>query len=87
MGFTLNLLAPGGSHWLVNIGSANGLVLSGNKPLPEPVLTQIYVSYGATSLQCVNASVIFINTLSNGLLCVSTHYALPKPVLNNILEP
>ena len=27
-------------HWsLVNIGSRNGLVPSGNKPLPEPVLT------------------------------------------------
>ena len=27
-------------HWsLVNIGSGNGLVPSGNKPLPEPVLT------------------------------------------------
>ena len=36
------------SHWtelmLVNIGSGNGLVLSGNKPLPEPMLTQIYVA-------------------------------------------
>ena len=29
-------------HWsLVNIGSGNGLVPSGNKPLPEPMLTQI----------------------------------------------
>ena len=27
----------------VNIGSGNGLVPSGNKPLPEPMLTQIYV--------------------------------------------
>ena len=26
----------------VNIGSGNGLVLSGNKPLPEPMLTQIF---------------------------------------------
>ena len=29
--------------WSVNIGSGNGLVPSGNKPLPEPMLTQIYV--------------------------------------------
>ena len=29
---------------MINIGSGNGLVLSGNKPLPEPVLTQIYVA-------------------------------------------
>ena len=27
--------------WSVNIGTGNGLVLSGNKPLPEPMLTQI----------------------------------------------
>ena len=26
------------------IGSGNGLVLSGNKPLPEPMLTQIFVA-------------------------------------------
>ena len=29
-------------HWsLINIGSGNSLVLSGNKPLPEPMLTHI----------------------------------------------
>ena len=27
-----------------NIGSGNGLVPSGIKPLPEPMLTQIYVA-------------------------------------------
>ena len=31
-----------GLHWwAVSIGSGNGLVPSGNKPLPEPMLTQI----------------------------------------------
>ena len=30
--------------WEVNIGSGNGLVPSGNKPLPKPMLTQIYVA-------------------------------------------
>ena len=29
------------NSWSVNIGSGNGLVLSGSKPLPEPMLTQI----------------------------------------------
>ena len=29
--------------WSVNIGSGNDLVPSGNKPLPEPMLIQIYV--------------------------------------------
>ena len=28
----------------INIGSGNGLVPSGNKPLPEPVLSQMYVT-------------------------------------------
>ena len=28
--------------WDINIGPGNGLVPSGNKPLPEPMLTQIY---------------------------------------------
>ena len=28
----------------VNISSGNGLVVSGNKPLPEPLLTQIYAA-------------------------------------------
>ena len=30
--------------WWVNIGSGNGLVLSGTKPLPDPMLTQFYVT-------------------------------------------
>ena len=30
--------------WLVNTGSGKGLVPSGTKPLPEPVLTQLHVS-------------------------------------------
>ena len=29
----------------INIGSDNGLVPSGNKPLPEPVLTKIFVIF------------------------------------------
>ena len=36
----LNVTGP--YWWLVNIGSGNGLVPSGNKPLPESLLTQIY---------------------------------------------
>ena len=32
----------------VNIGSDNGLVPSGNKPLPEPVLTKISRRYMAS---------------------------------------
>ena len=39
----------------VNIGSGNGLVPSGKKPLPEPILTQIYVPYGIIRPQYVNS--------------------------------
>ena len=39
---TLQWMSLTGLHWWsVNIGSGNGLVPSGNKPLPEPVLTKI----------------------------------------------
>ena len=38
----VNATRPHG--WLVNIVSGNGLVLSGNKPLPEWLLTQIYIT-------------------------------------------
>ena len=36
--------------WSVNLGSGNGLVPSGNKPLPEPMLTQITVTIGHNEL-------------------------------------
>ena len=38
-----NMNVTGLHWWSVNIGSGNGLVPSGNKPVPEPMLTQIYV--------------------------------------------
>ena len=41
-------------YWEVNIGSGNGLVLSGTKPLLEPMLTQTYVPYDITRPQLVN---------------------------------
>ena len=39
-----NVDVTGLHSWSVNIGSGNGLVPSGNKPLPEPMLTQISVT-------------------------------------------
>ena len=39
-----NMHVTGLHWWSVNMGSGNGLVPSGNKPLPEPMLTQIYVA-------------------------------------------
>ena len=40
------LYVNGSASWQmsVRIGLGNGLVLSGNKPLPEPMLTEIYVA-------------------------------------------
>ena len=38
------LIVTGLHWWWVNTGSGNGLVLSGNKPLLEPMLTQISVA-------------------------------------------
>ena len=39
-----NMHVTGLHWWSVKIGSGNGLVPSGNKPLPERMLTQIYVA-------------------------------------------
>ena len=38
----LNATEP--AWWLVKIGSGNGLVPSGTKPLPGPMLTKIYAA-------------------------------------------
>ena len=52
-----NMNVTGLHWWSVNIGSGNGLVPSGNKPLPEPVLIQIscrhMVSIGHNELSCI----------------------------------
>ena len=40
--------------WWVSIGSSNALVLSGNKPLPEPMLAYICVNIHITRPQLVN---------------------------------
>ena len=54
--------ATGPSWWWVNIGSTNGLVPSGNKPLPEPMLTQIYAANGVTRPQWVEISLAHLNS-------------------------
>ena len=38
----MNITGP--YWWKVNIGLGNALVTSGNKPLPQPMLTQIYAA-------------------------------------------
>ena len=42
--FSLSLNGTGPYWPQVNIGSGNGLLPSGNKPLPEPMLTKYYVA-------------------------------------------
>ena len=37
------------------MGSGNGLVPSGNKPLPEPMLSSMTLNGGITKDNCVNA--------------------------------
>ena len=37
-------IALGFVRWEINIGLGNGLVPSSNKPVPESMLTQIYVA-------------------------------------------
>ena len=44
--------------WYINIGSGNSLVPSGNKPLPEPMLTQIRVANVITRPQWVNQTLL-----------------------------
>ena len=39
--------------WWANIGSGHGLVPSGNKPLPEPMLNELYMPYGVTRPQLI----------------------------------
>ena len=36
--------------WSVNTDSGNGLVPSGTKPLPEPMLTKFYDGYHKTTM-------------------------------------
>ena len=67
----VKLLSDG---WQVDIGSGNGLVPSGNKPLPEPMLTKIYVPHmvwlghnGLISSACIHNS-----------WCQGTHFCISK---------
>ena len=50
-------------HWLVNIAFGNGLVPSGNKPLPKLLLTKISDAICVTRPQWVNMADILKNDL------------------------
>ena len=65
--FQMNCLQrnAAGPHWLpVNIGSGDGLLLSGNKPLHEPCWIRTVMPYGVTSSRWIN-SVMSISALWN----------------------
>ena len=58
-------------YWHCNIGSGNSLLLSGKKPLPEPVLTQIFVNVCVARAKWVNpfeTDTVNIGSGKNGLL-------------------
>ena len=65
----------------INIGSGNGLVPSGNKPLPEPMLTQIFIAICITRPQWVNDQVEVLYLPSFLFETVSPH-TQPFPVLS-----
>ena len=55
-------------QWEVNIGSGNGLVPSGNKPLHEPLLTQIYAVEMLFTYVMRQISIHDYNKVSSGVL-------------------
>ena len=83
-----------GPYWYVNIGSGNGLMSSGNKPLPQPMLTQIVnimMSLGHNELICSPRpwghkplqAVGFWHTITRTRWLVSTHISQPN---NNVCK-
>ena len=77
-----NMNVSGLHLWSVNIGSGNGLVPSGNKPLLEPILTQIcrhMASLGYNELihWDLNKSLSFLQIkFSNAFPCEKTYLYL-----------
>ena len=68
-----NMNVTGLHWWSVNIGSGNGLVLSGNKPLPEPMLTQISVV-----IWCHWARIEWVHS-SSQINSLVQHYSVNAP--------
>ena len=50
--------------WYINIGSGNGLVPSGTKPLPKPMLIQIYAvsMHPQATMSYLSVNLCFLNT-------------------------
>ena len=82
----INILRIFLQNLLVNSGSVNGLVPSGNKPLPETILTRFYIitwplrSYDIIRPQGVNP-IQWINSLAPGRCDNSFKSAISKGML------
>ena len=64
----------------INFGSGNGLVLSGTKPLPEPILNQIFWAAAASKkLGASQALERYTTSLWNQLYAL-THFGLAQPL-------
>ena len=63
-----NMNVTGLHWWSANISSGNGLVLSGNKPLPEPMLTQICRHMASLGHNELTLSVTTLNEWQNGAI-------------------
>ena len=66
-------------YWEVNIGSGNGLLLTGNKVLPEPISTRSMLLYGITKVRAWwyhNMKTLYFH--NSGTLCgESTSHEFP----------
>ena len=70
----------GAYWWRVTIGSGNGLVLLGNKPLPVPMVTKIHGTMDNTRGQ-------WVNSVGTEIWPNSEHYKACVPGWNNAIWP
>ena len=93
MGPTWVLSAPHGPHVgpmnlvirVINTGSGNTSVLSGNTPLPEQMLTKSMLQYGITRPQCVKMSFCLDggNEIMPAWMCICTQWKLDVATVTN----
>ena len=79
---------------LVNIGSGNGLVPSGNKPLPEPTLTWFYDlshSHHRAPISCYLMLYSWDGSFkailsANTSLCTQSHLRFPSDLIGHLIS-
>ena len=83
--FPVNLNAKRPYRWLVNTSWGNGLLPSDNKPLPKPMLTQIYfVIWRHSATMSTNESISLYDKSIISPFYIFT-YAMNKPSLLAIM--